>query len=53
MGKVGIERIERGSLFQEVGPATEKERCPTVDSLVFGVQRMKESELERSVRAGE
>ena len=45
-------RTERGSLFQEVGPETEKARGPKVLSLVRGVRRMRGSEAERRVREG-
>ncbi len=50
--KVGFCRTERGSLFQESGPETEKARGPKELSLVRGVRRMRGSEAERRVREG-
>ena len=40
MDEVDCWRTERGSLFQEVGPETEKARGPKVLSLVRGVRRI-------------
>ena len=50
--KVGCWRTERGSLFQECGPETEKARGPKVLSFVLRVRRMRGSEAERRVREG-
>ena len=51
-GKCGLLADREGSLFQEVGPETEKARGPKVLSLVRGVRRMRGSDVEQRVREG-
>ena len=49
----GAERIEEGSLFQNEGPATEKERDSMEDKRSLGgIVRSDGSELERRERGG-
>ena len=49
----GAERIEEGSLFQNEGPATEKERDSMEDKRSLGgIVRRDGSELERRERGG-
>ena len=51
--RVGAERIEEGSLFQDEGPATEKERDSMEDKRSLGgIVRSDGSELERRERGG-
>ena len=49
---VEIWRTERGSLFQDIGPATEKERAPIVVCLTLGMRSESVSDEERRERDG-
>ena len=52
MSNVGVSRRDRGRVFQETAAKEEKEREPTVDSLMRGMRKVRVSEAERRVREG-